>query len=843
MADDYIDQPPLPEPPKKKRKKRKPLNCAGTSIGSRAWVSMLTPVQSVDVSSSNVVVKSLVVIVSVGVAPLSAGGLIWMSTSERDTPRLNTTYLFNLRNDDRRSTSSRHDQANTSDQTATLGVGQGEAGVAREQISVSDGDRSSGLPEGPSEILPTFVPSATSVHFAASQPPVPSQSPHSLPGSERTEFQERSFGSLRIGQDGRSRYLGPTAASQWLRDQESADDREIPSLSRAASPPANQSHASRSSHAIHRTTTFPFDNSFCPLTKESIIASMPSWSEASGLVEAYYRYFAFHFEVVSRSTLQRILQQAYSNVRNRTLGQSLKVHPQELALLFIVFAMGARYSMEFTLDEAPGAEYLPLAKACLAKGDFMAHNTLAGVQALVIMSFYNLEAEDGRGGDSAWPLSGLAMRIIQAMGLHRDGQRWDLPDHIIEERRRIFWESYSADIFQANCFSRPNSIYPEYVDTALPAERYIEDGLELGEKGYFTLKYELSRLSVRIIDLTMRASAPDYTQIVDLHKALISFQRDIPYAFRCRAMLESLPSEYADPVNAREQSPQPSKRDLSKTFQRTLLAMMVTETNLYLHRPFFARVMLDSAADPTRSAYGLSYLTVVERCNLVAEIHALYPSYHLFNAAVCMGNLVLHRPHDQLAGFAMIQLESTISLYLKIVPLRSSPAVMRNLKWLLRLRARAAQAGTHSADTSTCDVVSTEDANVDDASLLGWRTRLIERVAETGGISLPTSTQISASRQAVQSTEPVTAVNETISKALEELFTSSSASAQFRTPGTASQSMDPAADLLFSQLCNLPMDPPNGTFGNTTDPSVDLWDWDDGLEGIDLSAIDWGTSR
>lgn len=94
--------------------------------------------------------QSLVVIVSVGVAPLSAGGLIWMSTSERDTPRLNTTYLFNLRNDDRRSTSSRHDQANTSDQTATLGVGQGEAGVAREQISVSDGDRSSGLPEGPS---------------------------------------------------------------------------------------------------------------------------------------------------------------------------------------------------------------------------------------------------------------------------------------------------------------------------------------------------------------------------------------------------------------------------------------------------------------------------------------------------------------------------------------------------------------------------------------------------------------------------------------------------------------------------------------------------------------------
>ncbi|OWZ45798.1 hypothetical protein C361_02913 [Cryptococcus neoformans Tu259-1] len=821
MTDDHIDQPPLPEPPKKKRKKRKPLNCAECR--------RLKLKCDREVPCSNCKRRGC-------------------------TSQCWGVDMDDHQNDDRHSFSSHYDKANTSNQTATLGVSQGETGVAREQISVSDGDRSSRFPEGPSEILPTFVPSATSVHFAASQPPASSLSPHSLPGSDRTAFQERSFGSLRIGRDGRSRYLGPTAASQWLRDQESAEDRGVPSLSRVSSPLANQSHASRFSLAVHRATTFPFDNSFSALTKESIIASMPSWSEANGLIEAYYRYFAFHFEIVSRSTLQQILQQAYSYVRNRTLGQSLKVHPQELALLFIVFAMGARYSLESTLDEAPDLEYLPLAQACLAKGDFMAHNTLAGVQALVIMAFYNLEAEDGRSGDSAWPLFGLAMRIIQAMGLHRDGQRWGLPDHIIEERRRIFWESYSADIFQANCFSRPNSIYPEYVDTAFPAERYIEDGLEPGEKGYFTLKYELSQLSVRIIDLTMRASAPDYIQIVDLHKALISFQRDIPYTFRCRAMLESLPSEYADPVNAREQSPQPSKRDLSKTFQRTLLAMMLTETNLYLHRPFFARAMLDTAADPTRSAYGLSYLTVVERCNamvqLVAEIHALYPSvsarhwalwYHLFNAAVCMGNLVLHRPHDQLAGFAMIQLESTIGLYLKIVPLRSSPAVMRNLKWLWRLRARAAQAGTRGADTSTCDVESIEDADVDDANMLGWRTRLIERATETGGINLPTSAQISASRQAVPSNEPVTAVNETISKALEELFTSSSSSAHFRSPGTTSQSMDPAADLLFSQLCNLPMEPSDGTFGNTTDPSADLWEWDDGLEGVDLSAIDWGT--
>lgn len=73
-----------------------------------------------------------------------------MSISERDTPRLNTTYLFNLRNDDRHSSSSRYDQANVSNQTVTLNDNQGETGVAREQMSVLDGDRPSGFPDGPS---------------------------------------------------------------------------------------------------------------------------------------------------------------------------------------------------------------------------------------------------------------------------------------------------------------------------------------------------------------------------------------------------------------------------------------------------------------------------------------------------------------------------------------------------------------------------------------------------------------------------------------------------------------------------------------------------------------------
>lgn len=40
------------------------------------------------------------------------------------------------------------------------------------------------------------------------------------------------------------------------------------------------------------------------------------------------------------------------------------------------------------------------------------------------------------------------------MGLHRDGTRWNLSPGLVEERRRVFWECQTADVLQANCFSR-----------------------------------------------------------------------------------------------------------------------------------------------------------------------------------------------------------------------------------------------------------------------------------------------------------------------------------------------------------------------------------------------------
>jgi hypothetical protein len=41
---------------------------------------------------------------------------------------------------------------------------------------------------------------------------------------------------------------------------------------------------------------------------------------------------------------------------------------------------------------------------------------------------------------TTWTLLGMAMRVVQALGLHRDPTHFGLPPLEVFERRRVFWE-------------------------------------------------------------------------------------------------------------------------------------------------------------------------------------------------------------------------------------------------------------------------------------------------------------------------------------------------------------------------------------------------------------------
>ncbi|CAH0022329.1 unnamed protein product [Clonostachys rhizophaga] len=558
-----------------------------------------------------------------------------------------------------------------------------------------------------------------------------------------------SFGTLMLSKRGRSKYLGPTAGSEWLNESETQDVSETPLATRAPSPALQQDSASvQTTHNNPYATTpigFPLSASAAHISTRDLISCLPPREEAWALCESYYRYCAWHHDVAPRSQFERTFDRVYKISGS---GTSSPINPQEIALVFIVMAQGTMFNIEMPNFDSSAEDWLHLAERALVKGDFLSNNTLAGVQTLHLMAHLHLHLDKGRHGDNAWPIWGLVMRLVQAMGMHRDGNRWNLPHDVAEERRKVFWECNAADVFQAHCFSRPSAINPEHCDTAFPSGQSHPNG----EKSYSILRFELSQLSAEILNMAMKVRKPAYSEVTELGLRLLEFERNIPFSLRCRAALLAMPSQYPVAEAAINASPEPSRRSVTISFQQSNFALNVSETIINLHRPYYAKALYE--VDRVESIYKTSFYTVIERCaiiiGLVTDIHTRFPAistrqwnfwYHVFNSALCLGTLVLRDPGNIMSSFVLTQLDASISLFTSLLQHGArTPRYKRNLQWLIKLRARAlaeiSTASTAQRNGAPGDVDQGHGNNAggegddEDVELLGWRTRLIERAGQ-----------------------------------------------------------------------------------------------------------------
>ncbi|WVR04222.1 hypothetical protein IAU60_001222 [Kwoniella sp. DSM 27419] len=323
--------------------------------------------------------------------------------------------------------------------------------------------REYGLPprpqSGPSRSHP--IPTATTNeahpgYWVKSTPPdyarpAQSHSPVALnlmqqePSAGRSPVQH-SHGTLVIGQAGRSRYLGPTAGTEWLKNQELGTQPALETPSPEHRPAAETAYDRDQRQATEHLLAFPFPLPQGSSTMEMLLSHLPTKDDAEVLMDSYYRYFAWNHDTAPRRFFQPVFDKIYDSVEARAHRQ---VHPQQLALLFAILAMGTLQNLELPPHDPSADEYLALAKGCLTKGDFLNNNTIAGVQTLIIMAHYLLQ---------------------------------------------VFWAAYAIEILQANCFSRPTSLAPQYIDTAHPVGPSDHPS---GSKSYQTLRFELIQLSAR----------------------------------------------------------------------------------------------------------------------------------------------------------------------------------------------------------------------------------------------------------------------------------------------------------------------------------------------------------
>lgn len=108
----------------------------------------------------------------------------------------------------------------------------------------------------------------------------------------------------------------------------------------------------------------------------------------------------------------------------------------------------------------------------LARAGFLNTEEIVTVQALVLFLVCVRRHDDSR---FVWSMTGLALRIAQSLGLHRDGTKFGLTPFDTEMRRRLWWQVCALDTRAAEDHGSDPSITDYSYDTKFPLSINDED--------------------------------------------------------------------------------------------------------------------------------------------------------------------------------------------------------------------------------------------------------------------------------------------------------------------------------------------------------------------------------
>ena len=141
-------------------------------------------------------------------------------------------------------------------------------------------------------------------------------------------------------------------------------------------------------------------------------------------------------------------------------------------LLFAVYHFAALSMSEDECDQRLGqsrailVERFHLAsRQALVNASFLKSTEMAVLQALVL---FLLACRNTYDANTFWILTGVAVRIGQRMGIHRDGEKLGLPPFEVQMRRRLFYQLLPLDGGASQMSGTGISMMPDAWDTQQP---------------------------------------------------------------------------------------------------------------------------------------------------------------------------------------------------------------------------------------------------------------------------------------------------------------------------------------------------------------------------------------
>ncbi|KAF7343434.1 putative transcriptional regulatory protein C1F7.11c [Mycena venus] len=471
-----------------------------------------------------------------------------------------------------------------------------------------------------------------------------------------------ALGSLHIDGEGGSRFFGPSGGAEslllasfefivcdsyCLLPKQKAKGMEAQLLPKSAPFPLRELDASYLPPEINQfCNAFPFTPPGIPINtiQDTIETFLPPMERAIVLCETFLEHLSWMFHIVSRRQLiDELIPAIYKQVR-------VSYGPHELAVLLITLGIGALVDLNLQPYNLEAQHYYRLAQAALSLQSVMTEPSVVTIKTLHLMSIYNGLSGKESNMEASYGFLDMASQVALRTGLHIDPSMWRFEGREAYERRVYFWNLLVAVLWQVRYPSppalgpaadgrsvlnqslvtgRPPTILSVFVDCKIPTEEEeYEFGRDGPPKGLGVWGHQAtSECLLPIVRATLAVKAPSYEQVLQLDRKIRDFGQPL--------------------ANQDDGRTAVSMKNFIRSHYRDLML-------LFLHRAFFAQVMIENAADPMKSPYWRSVLVAYEcACNvlddtvnqftknplLVARIWRIWSL--AFSAAVVIGTLAI----------------------------------------------------------------------------------------------------------------------------------------------------------------------------------------------------------
>jgi proline utilization trans-activator len=270
---------------------------------------------------------------------------------------------------------------------------------------------------------------------------------------------------------------------------------------------------------------------------------LPDRQTADALVAAFFDRVHLNFPILHRGAFHVL----YEASHNREI--NLASEPGKACTLYMVLTLGAQaLEGQITSAQTLQQQYLSIVIR-EGLGRLILTSTLANVQALLLLALYQHNAGER---NTAYILTGQAIRAAVASGLHKDGDNARFEDPFERNIRRTVW--WYLHIFEQTislALGRPSFTDAIHVNTTLPDSSYeVSIGLPAGYlEAYVSLSQFIVRIKQVVGIVSIRYEDPSFLvnyhgMVMDLHTELIAWKKGLPQTL-------SMGQSFTSPVHRR----------------------------------------------------------------------------------------------------------------------------------------------------------------------------------------------------------------------------------------------------------------------------------------------------